>query len=253
MYHDDTIFVLLLITDANIEHYSVIPPRNTEKFYVFLVKIYYMTVKERLIMFIKSLGIGQGAFEKAVGLSNGYVNNIRKSIQPDKIQKIALCYPTLNTGWLLTGEGEMLKGQTYYGGEDFEEPTYVPLLPISAQGGSLNDFVVSVKDSDCERVISPIRGADFAMTVAGDSMAPEYPSGSQILIKKINERAFIDWGKVYVLDTCNGSVIKRIFPADDKDPGKVKCVSINPDYPPFEVSFADIYGIYRVLLSMSIK
>ena len=82
-------------------------------------------------------------------------------------------------------------------------------------------------------------------------MAPEYPAGSQIFIKKINERAFIDWGKVYVLDTCNGSVIKRVFPADD--PGKVKCVSINPDYPPFEVAYEDIYGMYRVLLCMSIK
>lgn len=68
-----------------------------------------MTVKERLIKFIKTLQIGQGAFEKAVGLSNGYVNNIRQSIQPDKLQKIALCYPELNTGWLITGEGEMLK------------------------------------------------------------------------------------------------------------------------------------------------
>ncbi len=70
-----------------------------------------MTVKERIIRFVKSLGIGQGAFEKEVGLSNGYVNNIRKSIQPDKLQKISLRYPELNTGWLMTGEGEMLKSQ----------------------------------------------------------------------------------------------------------------------------------------------
>jgi DNA-binding XRE family transcriptional regulator len=103
---------------------------------------------------------------------------------------------------------------------------FVPLLPISAQGGSLNDFMVSVKDSECERVVSPVKGADFAITVAGDSMSPEYPSGSQIFIKKINENAFIDWGKVYVLDTCNGTVIKRIFPAEDNNPRKIKCVSV---------------------------
>ncbi len=40
---------------------------------------------------------------------SGYVNNIRVSIQPDKITSIALHFPELNTGWLLTGEGEMLK------------------------------------------------------------------------------------------------------------------------------------------------
>ena len=130
---------------------------------------------------------------------------------------------------------------------------FVPLLPISAQGGSLNDFMVSVKDSECERVVSPVKGADFAITVAGDSMSPEYPSGSQIFIKKINENAFIDWGKVYVLDTCNGTVIKRIFPAEDNNPRKIKCVSINPEYPPFEVSLDNVFGIYRVLLCMSVK
>ena len=80
----------------------------------------------------------------------------------------------------------------------------IPLLPVSAQGGSFNDFVVSIKESSCEKIISPIKGADYAMSVSGESMAPEYPSGSQILIKRINEKAFIDWGRVYVLDTCNG-------------------------------------------------
>jgi transcriptional regulator with XRE-family HTH domain len=68
-----------------------------------------MTIKERLIIFIKSQKMGQAAFEKKIGLSNGYVNNIRKSIQPDKLQRIALIFPQLNAGWLMTGEGEMLK------------------------------------------------------------------------------------------------------------------------------------------------
>lgn len=67
------------------------------------------TVKERLKTFIKLKGFGQGKFESMCGLSNGYVNNIRQSIQPDKLQKIALQFPDLNTGWLMTGEGEMLK------------------------------------------------------------------------------------------------------------------------------------------------
>ena len=68
------------------------------------------TVKQRLINYLKYKKISQRKFELEIGLSNGYVNNINKSIQPDKIQKIILCYSDLNTGWLLTGEGEMLKG-----------------------------------------------------------------------------------------------------------------------------------------------
>lgn len=172
------------------------------------------------------------------------------------IARFSEAFEEVSSHWLLTGEGEMLRGNeaegvVVAGWKSEDEVSLVPLLPIAAQGGSLNDFVVSVKENDCERVVSPIRGADFAMPVAGDSMAPEYPAGSQIFIKKINERAFIDWGKVYVLDTCNGSVIKRVFPSDNAE--KVKCVSINPEYPPFEVSYENIYGMYRVLLCMSVK
>lgn len=208
-----------------------------------------MTVKQRLIEFAKSQEKSVRSFEIKAGLNPGYVNNIRQSIQPDKLQRIAQKYPQLNPGWLMTGEGNML--QRSRNPKESEGLIYVPLLPIAAQGGSLNEFIVSVKDTDCEKVVSPIRGADFAITVAGDSMAPEYPSGAQILIKRINERAFIDWGKTYVLDTCNGTVIKKVFPAGDQS--KIKCVSISPDYPPFEIDMEDVYGMYRVLLCMSIK
>ena len=163
-----------------------------------------------------------------------------------------------NLQWLLMGDGEMIDATELAAAEkggvtdDADNVLYsIPLLPVSAQGGSLNDFVVSIKESDCEKIISPIKGADYAMSVAGDSMAPEYPSGSQILIKRINERAFIDWGRVYVLDTCNGTIIKQLFPS--KKPEMVLCKSINPKFPPFEVSWADVYGVYRVLMCMSIK
>ena len=148
-----------------------------------------------------------------------------------------------------------LKPHKYFGGESCEQlesATIVPLIPISAQGGSLNDFTASVMEYDCEKVLSPIRDVDFAMTVSGDSMSPEYPSGCQVLVKRINERAFIDWGKVFVLDTINGTIIKKLMPVEG-DPEKVTCVSINPEYPSFEVGFEHIRGVYRVLMCMSLK
>lgn len=67
------------------------------------------TVKERLKEYISFKNISTRFFEKTTGLSYGYVGNMRVSIQPDKICSIASCFPDLNTGWLLTGEGEMLK------------------------------------------------------------------------------------------------------------------------------------------------
>lgn len=199
------------------------------------------------------LAYNQVDLAKKMHVSRSIISDFKsynKAVSEQYVLKMCDAFPVISRRWIMTGEGIMLK-EDVAEYKQAEDVNLVPLLPISAQGGSLNGFVVSVKENDCERIVSPIRGVDFAITVAGDSMAPEYPAGSQILIKRINERAFIDWGKVYVLDTCNGSVIKRILPSDDTN--KVRCVSINPDYPPFEVAFEDIYGIYRVLLCMSVK
>lgn len=208
------------------------------------------TVKDRLTKFRQYKKLGQGKFEKLSGLSNGYLTQLRKAPGSEKLQRILCAFPDLNRAWLLTGEGDMLTGdQTIQSSTD--DIHLIPLLPVSAQGGSLNDFVVSIKESSCEKIISPIKGADYAMSVSGESMAPEYPSGSQILIKRIDEKAFIDWGRVYVLDTCNGTVIKRLFPSETAD--KVLCKSINPEFPPFEVSLSDVYAVYRVLMCMALK
>ena len=94
---------------------------------------------------------------------------------------------------------------------------------------------------------SPVSDADFAIEVAGESMAPEYPAGARVLIKRINESVFIEWGKEYVIDTENGVVLKRVVPADDEN--YIRCVSINPapDYAPFNIPKSSIFGIYIVL------
>lgn len=70
-----------------------------------------MSVKERLKKYLNSKNISMRQFTIAIGVSSSYVNNINKSIQPDKIDSITNQYPDLNTGWLLTGEGEMLKSK----------------------------------------------------------------------------------------------------------------------------------------------
>lgn len=208
---------------------------------------------ERFDKYMKFKGLNDNKVTNSLGFSVGTLGKSRKEnrdLSDRNIETILKFYTDLSRIWLLTGEGEMLINN-----ETLPEQTHdtyrIPLLPISAQGGAFNDFVVSVQESECERVISPIKNADFAISIQGDSMAPEYPSGSQVLIKRINERAFIEWGKTYVLDTCNGSVVKNLYPSDD--PNKVICKSINPDFPPFEVSLSDVYGVYKVLMCMALK
>jgi transcriptional regulator with XRE-family HTH domain len=213
-------------------------------------------VKERLIEFIKYKGLSLSKFEKYVGLSNGYVYNISKGIGSDKLQRILAKFPELNQDWIISGEGEMLKSAPEIAsahGESMKEyETW--LLPMDSHGGSLSGIPADgTLLQNCERVISPIKGVDFAISVYGDSMAPEYPSGSRVLIKRINPESFIEWGRTYVLDTCNGVLVKEVLHCQRE--GYITCHSINPDpkYADFDIPMADVYGMYRVLMVMAAK
>ena len=67
------------------------------------------SVKQRLEQFIKYRNLTTRQFELKVGLSNGYVRNIRKSITQDKLEQITHTYPELSKEWLIFGEGDMVK------------------------------------------------------------------------------------------------------------------------------------------------
>lgn len=217
---------------------------------------------ERFDKYMKHKGLNDNQVTVECKLSQGLLGQARKGksdLGTKAIEKILNIYQDLNKVWLMTGEGDMLSSSSSAQPQPSvknervadDEVYKVPLVPISALGGSLNDFNTTVCRDDCETVISPIKDIDMAIKISGDSMEPEYPSGSTVLIKKINEHAFLEWGKVYVLSTCNGTVIKRLMPTDD--PNKVLCESINPKYPPFEVSLEHVYGVYIVMMCMSFK
>ena len=80
------------------------------------------SVKNRLLQFLEYKNLSQKRFEEICGLSNGYVNNIRKSIKLDTFNgKIEPNFPELNRNWLLLGDGEMLVQNT----PEEEEETYL--------------------------------------------------------------------------------------------------------------------------------
>lgn len=221
--------------------------------------------KDRLIAVIHHLKENRRIFNDAdfatsIGKARSYISEVKSGKRPlteQFVLQICSAFPELSKSWLLTGEGAMLvdlsPSEVKKNSSDVEKTTseeklkQIPILPISAQGGSLNDFTHSVRKYDCEWMSSPISDADFAIEVAGDSMAPEYPAGARVLIKRINESAFIEWGKVFVIDTENGMVLKKVVPADDDN--CIRCVSINPhpNYAPFNIPKTSIYGMYVVL------
>ena len=232
--------------------------------YTYLRQCVIMEKKFDLRLFRKANGITQLAVAEYLGVTKQMITQIetgKVALPTDKLKKILD-----NPEWSLQEynrlvemldslaatkpEGKEKKAETV-ARRDGDLPLRVRLIPFEARGGMIGDFVDGVMDYDCEMVVSPIKGVDFAMTVTGDSMAPEYNPGDRILIKRIDPNLFIEWGRVYVLDTPNGAVIKKLERSDE--PGYVTCISINPDVSPFQVNVNAVRGWYRVLMVMSMK
>jgi len=204
-----------------------------------------MTEYLNLRAFRKSNSLTQDDIAAYLGVTKAFISQVengRVAMPEDKLYKLM----SNDRGWKIPTEEIITK---LVQASPFVKT--VKLIPHEARGGSLGDFADGVMGYECEKIISPIRNVDYAITVTGDSMAPEYPSGSTILIKKIDEEMFVEWGRVYVLDTPNGAVIKQILRTDDPD--EIECVSLNPSYQSFRLKTAHILGWYRVLMVMSLK
>lgn len=211
------------------------------------------TVKSRLLRLLKAKHISQAEFSRRLGVSPAYIAAMRKSISPQKLHAISEIFPDLNLGWLMYGDGEMLTADND-NTPDLSKGYVVPLLPVEAFAGSLQMWSDGVALSDCEKVVSPVPGADFAIRIAGDSMEPVFRTGTILFIKKINEQAFIPWGNPMVIDTENGVLVKLLYPVENQplydDEAEVEARSYNRDYPPFRIPVSSIYGVYRILTSI---
>ena len=123
---------------------------------------------DRFDKYMKIKGLNDNRVTNELGLSVGTLGKSRKEnrdLSDKNIEKILKYYVDINRTWLLTGEGDMLDPEKVETTaekvvHENNNTTQILLLPISAQGGSLNDFVRSVKESECEKIISPIKGAD---------------------------------------------------------------------------------------------
>ena len=214
------------------------------------------SVKERLIRYLAYKKLGQARFEKSIGVSNGFVNNIRSSIQPDRLQKIAQLYPELNIAWLMVGElgGKMLKEEERKTekrtAEERDEHT-LPLIPFEAVAGH-GDPVYEDERIESFYQVSEFRDCDFLIRVKGDSMSPHFTGGDLLACKKIVDAFFFQWGRCYVVLTrSQGAMVKRIQPSE-KD-GWIRCVSDNAKYAPFDVPMEDIVSVALVNGSISVE
>lgn len=221
------------------------------------------TILSRIQEIASHEGITIGALERQIGASKGVLSraiNNGTDIQSKWVQIIVENYPQYSPRWLMTGRGKMLANEPVIPVKQQpiiadERPVAslatqpgkgIPLIPIEAMAGALT-CEQTVLEYECERYVVPVfKGADFLIPVKGSSMYPKYSSGDIVACQRVPmSDLFFQWNKVYVIDTNQGALIKRIKPGSDKE--HVLIVSENEKYDPFELPISSIHAVALVI------
>ena len=236
------------------------------------------TLRDRLSYVLLLIGTDRAAHYLCVDRFDlvNYCNGGEKPVVTINFNRLLEKYP-FNPKWLIEGEGDKF----LYGSQEENEKNIrhlieeeeteerlkeiekhfnplpeakpvtspsegIPLIPISAMAGAFAGEQ-TVLEYECERFIVPIfKGADFLINVRGNSMYPKYNSGDIVACKRVPLKdIFFQWNKVYVLDTDQGPLVKRIKPGFDEN--HILIVSDNTDYEPFELHLNSIYNVALVL------
>lgn len=208
------------------------------------------TVKDRLIAYLSEKKLSKAEFGRRIGASSAFVTSMRKSMQPDKIERIAQEFPDLNIVWLQTGDGEMLKGSV--------ERSDVSLCFETIQGGiGHGTGAEQMTKANAVGVMAvpgvPIGEGTPYIQVRGSSMvnrrdpAHSIPEGAWIGIQP-SQSSVIRWGEVYAVMTTDGPVVKKLMPSERE--GYITCVSFNEEdgYLPYELPTNEIIQpLYKVV------
>lgn len=204
--------------------------------------------------FAKKIGYGRANTSSALNGDERYLTDNFFSL-------VASAFNEIDLDWLLTGKGSMLVSidgampiQNTNNSTDKSEAQEAenqsselrPRIPIEVAAGSLAVIAENgVSRQDCEMFpkIGQFPSYDFTTFVRGDSMEPKFERGAEIACKRVNGSGFIQWGRVHVLDTSQGAVIKQIYDEEDS----IRCKSFNPIYPDFLVPKEEIYSINLVV------
>ncbi|MCX6232656.1 MAG: LexA family transcriptional regulator [Bacteroidetes bacterium] len=186
-------------------------------------------------------------FAKIIGVSTSLLTDIEKersNIGINAIRNTVINF-NINSDWILTGNGSMIKGIIPIAKKTENLKEGIPLITTNAMAGYFKGDT-QVLEYECERFVVPIfKDAEFLISVRGSSMNPKYNSGDIVACKKLTIDTFFQWNKVYVLDTIQGALIKRVKKGSTDD--YLLIVSDNPKYEAFELPKTSIYGIAIVI------
>lgn len=187
--------------------------------------------------FRKANNLTQEALGDYLGTKKSFISQVENghcSLPDDKLSKLLNNTNNWDTTMLSNSISEAISN------------TAIPLLPIDAAAGLLSGDDTQVMAYDCDYYTVPMfRGADFLIPISGDSMLPKYCSGDIVACRRLTIDTFFQWGRVYVIGSEQGVIIKRVLPGTAAN--HIMLVSDNTKYPPFELDLNRVRSIALVI------
>ena len=234
-----------------------------------------MTEIQRVKIALKaliSLGVARNQEEigKLLGYSNKssfsqVINGIVK-LPTDFVDRLCQLDQAINKDWIKTGNGDILKpkedtNKSYIEDEnpikgnnqinaDYFKNQGLSLISPETMLAYNNGNKEITEHNAINFVIPTFKGSDYLITVIGSSMFPKYNNGDIVACKHLSQNTFFQWNKVYVINTHQGVLVKRICKSNNPD--FVTIVSDNKDYDSFELpksemlSIAIVTGVIRL-------
>lgn len=166
------------------------------------------------------------------------------------IDKLCDVDQNINKVWVFRGEGDMLKNHIIDVNNMIATNKGIPMLPFDAFAGVGDSSIKGVNfDTIEDRYVVPLFDGikvDFMLPVRGSSMYPKYSSGDVVACRLVKELLFVQWNKVYVIDSISqGVIMKRLLKGNNES--HVICRSDNEKYGDFNVPMDDIRSIALVV------
>ncbi|MBE7177632.1 MAG: LexA family transcriptional regulator [Mucilaginibacter polytrichastri] len=137
---------------------------------------------------------------------------------------------------------------------DQEDKENIELVPMKASAGYLNGYGDPEYVAALPKFHLPMfrNGTYRAFEIKGDSMLP-LPSGSIIIGEYLQNWADVKPNETYVVVSRNDGVVYKRIRGKFKADKKVKLVSDNPVYEPYEVAGEDILEIWKAKAYLSMQ
>ncbi|MFB9844756.1 XRE family transcriptional regulator [Mucilaginibacter ginsenosidivorans] len=153
---------------------------------------------------------------------------------------------TINDKWAPKPKGDPANLRILTISVDKDENENIEMVPLKASAGYLNGYADPEYVAQLPKFYLPMfkNGTFRAFEIKGDSMLP-LPSGSIIIGEYLENWGDLKSGDTYVVVSKSDGVVYKRVTGKFKEQKKLKLVSDNPVYEPYEISGEDILEIWK--------